>query len=149
VPKLVTAVSTATAAPASRPPQQHDAATFSSLAANGGSSFSSSMRGGDGGQQASKGLPVAPSQPGAAKSPSRASGSPAKTQRTTWKSQAAVGPPPDLTWSPTVERLIMNSTKQVQQPPECTVAQDLCCSTTNQLSNTNQAECCARAALTL
>ena len=113
----ITAISLLATPPACPPPQQPNTVNLSSRAGSGGDScsFSSSVQSGDGGQQLSQWPAPAPSPPAAAKSPSQAGGSPVPAQCTTWKSQAAVVPPPDLKWSPTIERLIMNSTKQVEQ----------------------------------
>lgn len=111
----VTAVSSAVAPPALRAPQQPEAAALRSSSLGGGASISSSMRNTADIVQLSK-LPASPIRPVLGASPVRASAVAAKADRTTWKSQAAVGPPPDLIWSPTVERLIMNSTKQVRGP---------------------------------
>lgn len=112
----VTAISMVATPPAPWPPQHTHPVILNSLAVNGGDSFTFSYSGqdGDDGQQLSQGPPSPPTPPpAAAKSPSRPGGSPVTPQPTTWKSQAAIGPPSDLKWSPTIERLIMNSTKQV------------------------------------
>ncbi len=90
------------------------------LEVESGDSFSftfSSVQGGDDWKQPSQRPPAALTPPAAAKSPSGSIGSPVPAERTTWKSQA--GPPPDLKWSPTIERLIMNSTKQVAIDVHC------------------------------
>jgi hypothetical protein len=111
----VTAISMVATPPAPWPPQHTHTVNLNSPTVTGGDSFSfsvsSSGQGGDDGQQLAQGPPSPP--PAAAKSPSRTCGSPVMPQHTTWKSQTAIGPPSDLKWSPTIERLIMNSTKQV------------------------------------
>lgn len=109
----VTAISSAVAPPALRAPQQPEAADLRSSSLGGGASISSSMHNTMDIVQLSK-LPASPIRPVLSGSPVRPRAVAAKAERVTWKSQAAVGPPPDLIWSSTVERLIMNSTKQIE-----------------------------------
>ena len=125
----ITAISMLATPPACPPPQQTDTINLSSRAVSGGDSFSfsSSVQSGDGSQQLSQWPAPARSPLAAAKSPSRAGGSPVPAQCTTWKSQAAVVPPPDLKWSPTIERLIMNSTKQVGTALAMYTTRQSCC----------------------
>lgn len=115
----VSAVSAAAAPKASRALQPADAPPLSNLSMNGAASVDSGMHSGGMEPVQLSRLPASLIRPMLGGSPVRAGGSQVKAERATWKSQASVGPPPDLKWSPTVERLIMNSTKQVWSCVAC------------------------------
>lgn len=106
--RQINASASAASPPASPAPHKADAAP-PSAAHNDDASLTSGMQNTADIVQLSK-LPASQIRP-AIGSPVRRGGN--GEARGAWKSAATSGPPPGLKWSPTVERLIMNSTQQV------------------------------------